>query len=102
MLLCTQHFVDACLDRAGSTQRALRLLRQFRAVLSRESSRAHLDAKYAAIFTRYTADLEGVRCIAKAGLSSGSLLASTSLRQPIHHGVRHVYTWAPSEDITAV
>ena len=53
--------MDVCFERAGSTQRALRLLRQFRAVLQRESSRAHLDAKYAAIFARYTADLEGVR-----------------------------------------
>ena len=58
--LRAQQFVDACFERAGSTQRALRLLRQFRAVLFRESSRAHLDAKYAAIFARYTADLEGV------------------------------------------
>ena len=58
--------MDACFDRAGSTQRALRLLRQFRAVLGRESSRAHLDEKYAAIFVRYTADLEGVRTTVEA------------------------------------
>ena len=56
-----QRFVDACFERAGSTQQALRLLRQFCTVLHRESSRAHLDAKYAAIFARFTVDLEGVR-----------------------------------------
>ncbi len=67
VVLCEQQFVDACFERAGSTQRALRLLRQFQTVLGRESSRAHLDEKYAAIFVRYTADLEGVRTTVEAG-----------------------------------
>lgn len=52
--------MNGCFERAGSTQQALRLLRQFRGVLQRESLRADLDSKYALIFQRYTADLEAV------------------------------------------
>ena len=72
LVSCAQQFVDACFERVGSTQRALRLLRQFRAVLGRESSRAHLDEKYAAIFVRYTADLEGVRTVPEAAAAEAS------------------------------
>lgn len=56
-----QTFVDKSFEAASSTDAALALLRQFRQVLLREGLRATLDAKHAAVFQRFGADVEEVR-----------------------------------------
>ena len=60
-LLLPQAFVDNSFEAAASTDAALGLLRQFRQVLLREGLRATLDAKHAAVFQRFAADVEEVR-----------------------------------------
>lgn len=82
-----QGFVDASIEGLKSTDAALRALRQFRAVLTREGLRAGLDAKRALVFQRFGADVEGVQ-------AGPTILTSISQRKKIpsniHYGVLRV------------
>ncbi len=57
----SQAFVDRSFEGAASTDAALALLRQLRAVLLREGLRVTLDAKHAAAFQRFGGDIEAVQ-----------------------------------------
>ena len=56
-----QAFINASFDNMQSTEHALGLLRQLRAVLQRDALRADLDEKYVVIFQNYGLDLDAVQ-----------------------------------------
>lgn len=56
-----QSFINASFDNMQSTEHALALLRQLRAVLQRDALRADLDEKYMVIFQNYGLDLDAVQ-----------------------------------------
>jgi dynein heavy chain len=58
-----QEVLNAVFARATSTEHSLLLLRQFERLLHSDSFRADLDAKYAAAFLAYAADLEAVQAL---------------------------------------
>uniref|UniRef100_A0A7S0HBM9 Uncharacterized protein n=1 Tax=Hanusia phi TaxID=3032 RepID=A0A7S0HBM9_9CRYP len=58
-----QGFINASFENITSTEHALNLLRQFEAILQRETLKADLDSKYTVIFHNYGLDLETVQKI---------------------------------------
>ncbi len=56
-----QSFINASFDSMQSTEHALSLLRQLRAVLQRDALRADLEEKYMVIFQNYGLDLDAVQ-----------------------------------------
>ena len=56
-----QAFINSSFDNMQSTEHALSLLRQLRAVLQRDALRADLDEKYMVIFQNYGLDLDAVQ-----------------------------------------
>eukprot|EP00899_Mesostigma_viride_P009796 jgi/Mesvir1/18818/Mv04309-RA.2 len=58
-----QGFINASFENITSTEHALHLLRQFQAILSRDSLKADLEDKYMVIFQNYGLDLDAVQRI---------------------------------------
>jgi dynein heavy chain len=56
-----QGFINASFENIMSTEHALGLLKQFQAILQRDSLQADLDSKYMVIFHNYGLDLETVQ-----------------------------------------
>ncbi len=58
-----QGFINASFENITSTEHALNLLKQFEAILQRETLKSDLDSKYIVIFHNYGLDLETVQKI---------------------------------------
>jgi len=58
-----QGFINASFENITSTEHALNLLRQFEAILQRDTLKSDLDSKYVVIFHNYGLDLETVQKI---------------------------------------
>jgi len=58
-----QGFINSSFENITSTEHALNLLRQFQAILQRDTLKADLDDKYMVIFQNYGLDLEAVQKI---------------------------------------
>ena len=56
-----QGFINSSFENITSTDHALNLLRQFQAILQRESLKADLNAKYMVIFQNYGLDVDAVQ-----------------------------------------
>jgi dynein heavy chain len=69
-----QGFINSSFENITSTEHALNLLRQFQAILQRDSLKADLDDKYMVIFQNYGLDLEAVQKIYEKGKHAPPLL----------------------------
>ncbi len=58
-----QGFINASFENITSTEHALNLLKQFEAILQRDTLKSDLDSKYIVIFHNYGLDLETVQKI---------------------------------------
>ncbi len=56
-----QGFINQSFEKIHSVDAALGLLRQFKAILQRDTLRNELDSKYLVIFQHYGADLDTVQ-----------------------------------------
>eukprot|EP00854_Cymbomonas_tetramitiformis_P001067 gene1068-1616_t len=69
-----QGFINSSFENITSTEHALNLLRQFQAILQRDTLKADLDDKYMVIFQNYGLDLEAVQKIYEKGKHSPPLV----------------------------